>query len=110
MGCACGGFGSVAEVAVVSIGGGEMIGVAATPLDEEDSRVVACDAASFLLPFARLSAPGVSRVLLWPALRHTGPTLWVLRTVVECVFAGGDGGDAGAGHAEGTAALDWPRQ
>ncbi|GAA1330353.1 hypothetical protein GCM10009647_069600 [Streptomyces sanglieri] len=44
----CGGFGSVAEVAVGSIEGGEMIGVAATPLDEEDGRVVACDTASFL--------------------------------------------------------------
>ncbi len=44
----CGGFGSVAEVAVGSIEGGEMIGVAATPLDEEDGRVVAGDTASFL--------------------------------------------------------------
>lgn len=44
----CGGFGSVAEAAVVSIEGGETIGVAATPLDEQDGRVVAGDTASFL--------------------------------------------------------------
>lgn len=47
----CGGFGSVGSVAAVAVGsieGGEMIGVAAAPLDEEDGRVVAGDAASFL--------------------------------------------------------------
>ncbi|MFG2214341.1 hypothetical protein ACGFN1_05595 [Streptomyces sp. NPDC048685] len=35
-------------MAVVSIEGGETIGVAVTPLDEQDGRVVAGDTASFL--------------------------------------------------------------
>lgn len=54
----CGGFGSVAEAAVVSIEGGETIGVAATPLDEQDGRVVAGDTASFLFQGVGRAHPG----------------------------------------------------